>query len=143
MDGRPRFSTEDSLEELAALADTAGIEVTGGTYQRLERIQPATYIGKGKVEELKGYRDDLDVDVFLFDDELFGEDDEPAGAAVEPRAQVLLAAVVFTRCGGVRFLEGLNDHFRVETLLAPDLLDGLIEVAAHDPESPERTSPEL
>lgn len=58
------------MEELAALADTAGIEVVGGTYQRLERIQPATYIGTGKVEELKGYRDELDVDVFLFDDEL-------------------------------------------------------------------------
>ena len=66
----PRFSIEDSLAELAALADTAGIEVVGGTYQRLERINPATYIGKGKVEELKGYRDELDVDVFLFDDEL-------------------------------------------------------------------------
>jgi GTP-binding protein HflX len=64
------FSIEDSLEELAALADTAGIEVVGGTYQRLEHIQPATYIGSGKVEELKDYRDELDVDVFLFDDEL-------------------------------------------------------------------------
>ena len=70
IDSRPRFSIEDSLEELGALADTAGIEVLGGTYQRLEQIQPATYIGKGKVEELKGYRDELDVDVFLFDDEL-------------------------------------------------------------------------
>jgi GTP-binding protein HflX len=68
--GGPRFSIEDSLEELAALADTAGIEVVGGTYQRLERIQPATYIGSGKVEELKGYRDELDLDVFIFDDEL-------------------------------------------------------------------------
>jgi GTP-binding protein HflX len=66
----PRFSIEDSLEELAALADTAGIEVVGGTYQRLERIQPATYIGSGKVDELKGYRDELDLDVFIFDDEL-------------------------------------------------------------------------
>ena len=70
MDGQPRFSVEDSLEELAALSNTAGIEVIGGTYQRLERIQPATYIGKGKVEELKDYRDELDLDVFLFDDEL-------------------------------------------------------------------------
>jgi GTP-binding protein HflX len=69
-DGWPQFSIEDSLEELAALAGTAGIEVIGGTYQRLERIQPATYIGRGKVDELEGYRDDLDVDVFLFDDEL-------------------------------------------------------------------------
>jgi GTP-binding protein HflX len=58
------------LEELAALAETAGIEVIGGTFQRLEQIQPASYIGKGKVGELKDYRDELDIDVFLFDDEL-------------------------------------------------------------------------
>lgn len=67
---RPRFSIEDSLEELAALAHTAGIQVVGGTYQQLERVNPATYIGKGKVEELKAYRDELDVEAFLFDDEL-------------------------------------------------------------------------
>lgn len=66
----PRFSIEDSLEELAALARTAGIDVVGGTYQRLERIQPATYVGKGKLEEMIGYRDELDVGVFIFDDEL-------------------------------------------------------------------------
>ena len=70
VDGRVQFSIEDSLEELAALAETAGIEVIGGTFQRLERIQPASYIGKGKVAELKDYRDELDIDVFLFDDEL-------------------------------------------------------------------------
>ena len=37
----PRFSIEDSLEELAALADTAGMEVVGGTFPRLEHINPA------------------------------------------------------------------------------------------------------
>lgn len=66
----PRFAIEDSLEELAALARTAGIEVVGGTYQRLERINPATYIGKGKLEELQSFRDELNVDLFIFDDEL-------------------------------------------------------------------------
>ena len=65
-----RFPVEDSLEELAALADTANIEVVGGTFQRLERIHPATYIGKGKLEELQAFRDELSVDVFIFDDEL-------------------------------------------------------------------------
>jgi GTPase len=64
------LSTEDSLEELAALADTAGIDVQGGTYQRLSSIRAATYIGAGKIEELKFFRDDLDIDVFIFDDEL-------------------------------------------------------------------------
>jgi GTP-binding protein HflX len=68
--GVPRFAIEDSLEELAALARTAGIEVVGGTYQRLEHINPATYIGKGKLEELQSFRDELHVDLFIFDDEL-------------------------------------------------------------------------
>jgi GTP-binding protein HflX len=67
---RDGFSIEDSLEELAALADTAGLVVEGGIYQRLENINPSTLIGRGKVEELQSYRDELDLDVFLFDEEL-------------------------------------------------------------------------
>ena len=47
------FSIEDSLEELAALADTAGLSVVGGTYQRLAQVNPSTVIGSGKVEELR------------------------------------------------------------------------------------------
>lgn len=58
------------MEELAALAGTAGLYVEGGTYQRLETIDPGTLIGSGKVEELQNYRDELGIDVFLFDDEL-------------------------------------------------------------------------
>ncbi len=61
---------EDSLEELAQLAHTAGIEVVGETYQRLTAINPATYIGKGKVGELKEDKIDLEYDVLIFDDEL-------------------------------------------------------------------------
>ncbi|MDM8532347.1 GTPase HflX [Anaerolineales bacterium HSG25] len=64
------FSVEDSLEELADLASTASLSVEGGTYQRLAKIHPRTLIGTGKIEELKGYRDELSIDVFLFDDEL-------------------------------------------------------------------------
>lgn len=64
------FHVEDSLEELAALADTAGLQVEGATYQRLEAINPGTLIGTGKIEELQSYRDELAIDVFLFDDEL-------------------------------------------------------------------------
>jgi len=68
--GQNLFNVEDSLEELAALADTAGLQVEGGTYQRRENIKPDTLIGHGKVEELQHYRDELSIDVFLFDDEL-------------------------------------------------------------------------
>jgi GTP-binding protein HflX len=58
------------MEELATLAGTAGLYVEGGTYQRLESVDPGTLIGSGKVEELQNYRDELGIDVFLFDDEL-------------------------------------------------------------------------
>ena len=61
---------EDSLAELAQLARTAGVEVVGQTQQRLEAINPATYIGKGKVAELKLLMRELDVDTVIFDDEL-------------------------------------------------------------------------
>lgn len=67
---QPVLPVEDSLEELAALAETAGLLVVGGTYQRLERVQAGTLIGSGKIEELLAYRDELWIDVFLFDDEL-------------------------------------------------------------------------
>ncbi|MFQ5575554.1 MAG: GTPase HflX [Anaerolineae bacterium] len=64
------LSTEDSLEELAALANTAGVEVMGGTIQRLNRPQPATLVGTGKLDELRGYKDELGIEVFIFDAEL-------------------------------------------------------------------------
>lgn len=68
--GRALLSVEDSLLELARLADTAGLDVVGQTYQRLDNPNPATYIGSGKVEEIKLLAEDLEVDVILFDDEL-------------------------------------------------------------------------
>ncbi len=67
---RHLWNIEDSLEELAQLARTAGVEVVGETYQRLENINPATYIGKGKVGEIKGRKAETGYDVLIFDDEL-------------------------------------------------------------------------
>jgi GTP-binding protein HflX len=64
------LAVEDSLEELRALADTAGLEVVGEMTQKLDRIEPATFIGKGKVEELKTWQSELGFEVALFDDEL-------------------------------------------------------------------------
>jgi len=58
------------LEELAQLARTAGIEVLGSAVQRLESPNPATYIGRGKVEELQAWRREMGYDVAIFDDEL-------------------------------------------------------------------------
>jgi GTP-binding protein HflX len=61
---------EDSLEELALLADTAGAEVVGALVQRLTKPNAAYYLGKGKVRELADLRREVGYDVVLFDDEL-------------------------------------------------------------------------
>ena len=61
---------EDSLEELAQLAATAGVEVVGAMVQRLTRPTPAYYLGKGKVKELAELKGKVGYDVILFDDEL-------------------------------------------------------------------------
>jgi GTP-binding protein HflX len=64
------LSIEDSLEELALLAKTAGLKVIGHETQRLVTPNPATYIGSGKVQEIKAIAESLHADVILFDDEL-------------------------------------------------------------------------
>ncbi len=61
---------EDSLAELAMLADTAGLDVVGRVTQRLNAPNPKTFIGSGKVEELKFLVEETQADVILFDDEL-------------------------------------------------------------------------
>jgi len=61
---------QDSLDELAALVDTAGAVVVGRDWQSLERINPATMIGSGKLAELVERRKTLDFNMLIFDDEL-------------------------------------------------------------------------
>ena len=65
-----QWPAEESLAELAQLARTAGIQVVGQLTQRLERPNPATFIGSGKVEELADLADETVADVVIFDDEL-------------------------------------------------------------------------
>ena len=60
----------DSLEELGRLAHTAGVEVVGSDHQRLNSPNSATYVGSGKVEEIKLLRAELEFDMLIFDDEL-------------------------------------------------------------------------
>ncbi|MEL6148207.1 MAG: GTPase HflX [Chloroflexota bacterium] len=67
---RPLLPLEDSIEELSLLAETAGLEVVGDAMQRLHAIDPATYIGSGKVNEIKEAITALDAKVVIFDDEL-------------------------------------------------------------------------
>ncbi len=64
------LSLENSLTELRRLADTAGFEVVGQVTQKLNHPNPKTFIGTGKVKEVKLIADDLLADVILFDNEL-------------------------------------------------------------------------
>ena len=64
------LSLEDSLNELALLSDTSGLEVVGELTQKLDRPHVKTYIGPGKVDELKHLVEETLSQVVIFDDEL-------------------------------------------------------------------------
>ncbi len=68
--GRPLLPVEESLEELSRLVDTAGLKVIGRSIQRFVSPNSATYIGPGKVEEIKLLIEEMGADVVIFDDEL-------------------------------------------------------------------------
>lgn len=68
---QPLLSIEDSLDELALLARTAGMEVVGQTSQTLNRVNSSTFIGSGKLDEILQEIDDLGAPItIIFDDEL-------------------------------------------------------------------------
>ncbi len=64
------LSAEDSLTELALLAETAGLDVVGQEIQKLDHPNPNTFIGPGKVEEINSLIEELQAEVILFDEEL-------------------------------------------------------------------------
>ena len=64
------LSPEDSMEELEELARTAGAEVAGRLMQKLDHPDPATFLGKGKVEELRDLVAEQRADLIIFDEEL-------------------------------------------------------------------------
>ena len=61
---------QNHLEELDLLADTAGAEVVGRVTQRLSKINPAFFVGKGKAEQIINQAKMLNVNLILFDNEL-------------------------------------------------------------------------
>ena len=68
--GTDAEQTDADLDELGLLVDTAGADVVGRIVQRRGAPDPATYLGKGKVEDLKELAEALDCDTVVFDDEL-------------------------------------------------------------------------
>lgn len=68
--GMSEEAEERSLDELVLLTDTAGSDPVDTEIVKRDQIDPATYIGKGKAEELAGLTKALDIDVVVFDHQL-------------------------------------------------------------------------
>lgn len=74
-----------SMEELASLTETAQGEVTATLMQKRENLHPATYIGKGKIEELKILAEEVEADVIILNDELTPSQKRNLGSVVNAR----------------------------------------------------------
>ena len=66
----PEFSAEESLDELRTLATSAGAEIAGDFLQHRDRPDPATLIGRGKLEEIAAAAASVSADLILFDHDL-------------------------------------------------------------------------
>jgi len=69
-DGHDLDDVDASLDELSQLVDTAGADEVARVVQKRDRPDPATYLGKGKVDELKAVSLQVDSDTVVFDNEL-------------------------------------------------------------------------
>jgi len=90
----PKAPVDDALRELSSLARTAGVEPLGEMIQARNRPDPSTFIGKGKVDELKAAAEELGADVVLFNEELSPAQgrnlEEILGRKVIDRTQLIL-----------------------------------------------------
>ncbi|CAN5670747.1 GTPase HflX [soil metagenome] len=86
--------TDEHLEELERLADTAGAEVVGTTQQRLDRPNPKFYVGEGKAEELRDLAREQDASLIIFDELLSPAQgrnlEELTGTRIMDRAELIL-----------------------------------------------------
>jgi GTP-binding protein HflX len=89
-----RHQIDEHLEELARLADTAGAVVVGELTQKLDRPDPATYLGKGKIDELKALVEAQQATLVIFDDQLTPAQgrnvEEVTGRRVMDRPELIL-----------------------------------------------------
>ncbi len=67
---RTEAETDASLDELALLVDTAGADALERIVQKRDRPDPATFVGRGKVQEILESSKAIDADTVVFDDEL-------------------------------------------------------------------------
>jgi len=89
-----RRLADEHLRELADLADTAGATIAGELLQQIDRPNPGTYLGSGKIEELRDRVSSAGATLVIFDDELSpsqGKNIEDAiGTRVMDRAELIL-----------------------------------------------------
>ena len=89
-----RRRLDEHLEELAELADTAGANVVGEVTQLLDRPNPGTYLGAGKLEELGAVLAEREATLVIFDDELTPAQlrniEQALGKRVMDRAELIL-----------------------------------------------------
>jgi GTP-binding protein HflX len=64
------FSLDESMKEMKELIKTAGLDCVGEITQRLQEVNPKTYVGSGKVEEAKKFMEEHDCCTIVFDAEL-------------------------------------------------------------------------
>ena len=90
----PEFTAQESLDELRSLAESAGAEVAGEFLQRRDRPDPATLIGRGKLEEISGAAASVSADLLLFDHDLTASQqrniEKVVNARVIDRTQLIL-----------------------------------------------------
>jgi GTPase len=70
LQGTTKASSDESINELARLADTVGVEVTEKMIQVRENPDSAYYVGKGKAEEIASAYKELDLSMVIFDNDL-------------------------------------------------------------------------
>jgi len=68
--GQDFRETEDFINELAFLAETAGADPVKRFIQKLDYPDPGTFVGSGKIMEIAGFVSESDIDIAIFDDEL-------------------------------------------------------------------------
>jgi GTP-binding protein HflX len=92
--GRARANLREHLEELERLTDTAGAIVVGEVTQQLDRPNPGTYLGAGKLEELRREVGERHATLVVFDDELTPTQakniEDAIGQRVVDRAELIL-----------------------------------------------------
>lgn len=66
------ISIEESMDELKELVRAAGAQVVGEIVQNRSSVDTATYLGSGKIDEIKNYAEGLDASMVVFNDELSG-----------------------------------------------------------------------